>query len=159
MSIIYEALKKVEQSGTKKPLVEIKPKAEKKDPWIKNIIIYCLIIAVGVFLANALLRFISRPRQIAKPALAPPLSPVIKRAPPVVPDKEPPFVQQPEIKFSDLGFSLNGVFYSGQEAYALLNNQIIRVGDEVGGAQVKRISLEGVELEKDGQLIVIPAVQ
>jgi len=50
---------------------------------------------------------------------------------------------------------LNGVFYSGNEAYALMNNQIIKVGDIIEGAVVKRISLEGVELEKEGQFVQI----
>jgi hypothetical protein len=156
MSIIYEALKKVEQSKVAKPVTEIKPKPGKRGPRFKSILIYFLIAAVGIFLVNFLFKFISKPRAVAKQPVS--VAQPARKAPPPV-SVAPEAVPQSRGISSDLGLNLSGVFYSGDEAYALLNNQITKVNDVVGGAVVKRISLEGVELEKDGQLIVIPSIQ
>jgi hypothetical protein len=56
-------------------------------------------------------------------------------------------------KVSPLAFVLNGVFFSGDEGYALINNQIVKKGDKVKGATVKQITLEEVDLEWEGSLI------
>lgn len=42
---------------------------------------------------------------------------------------------------------LNGIFFSGKDGYALINNRIVREGDTVGGLTVKKINAEAVELE------------
>jgi hypothetical protein len=42
---------------------------------------------------------------------------------------------------------LNGVFFSGPDAYGLINNQIVKVGDQIAGATVKKITVTDVELE------------
>jgi len=48
---------------------------------------------------------------------------------------------------------LSGVFYSEGQGYALINNQILQVGDVVEGLTLKKVTLEGVELERqDGSL-------
>ena len=39
---------------------------------------------------------------------------------------------------------LNGIFFSQEEGYALVNNHIVKVGDKVGGALVKRIDVNEV---------------
>jgi len=161
MSIIYEALKKVEQSGVgvKKPVAEVRSKPEKKIINFKAILISCLIAAIGIFLAKSLFEFISRPPAAVKQVVSvvAPVSGAGQKAAPSV--SAPQAAAQAQPAFSGSALTLNGVFYSGDEAYALLNNQITRVGDVVDGALVKRISLEGVELEKDGQLIQVPAAK
>jgi hypothetical protein len=42
---------------------------------------------------------------------------------------------------------LNGVFFSGPDAYGLINNQIVKTGDQIAGATVKKITVTDVELE------------
>lgn len=49
---------------------------------------------------------------------------------------------------------LNGVFFSENEGYALINNRIVKEGDALEGVTVKRIKLDEVELEaEDGSTI------
>jgi len=145
MSIIYEALKKVEAQGAKQPIAE-KLMAPKAKPGIKVVLFYILIVVAAIFMMNLFYRLISTSHP-AKPA---PLPTQAKNPSPEVPAM--PEVQGPVFSRR---LDLNGVFYSGNEAYALMNNQIIKVGDIIEGAVVKRISLEGVELEKEGQFVQI----
>lgn len=156
MSIIYEALKKVEAQGAKEPVLQ-KLKSRETKPKLKNIIIYILIIAAGIFLMNLFYKLISMPRvaapRIKNVTVTANTAPAADKLNPAFETKASLPAKEPA---SNPNFNLNGVFYSGNEAYALLNNQIIKVGDTVGGAVVKRISLEGVELEKDGNLLQIP---
>lgn len=151
MSIIYEALKKIEAQGAKQPIAE-KLMAPKARPGVKVFLAYALVVVAAIFLMNLFYKLISASR---------PTKPVIQSVPTQIntapPSSSPvsaaPVVQGPVF---NRRLDLNGVFYSGDEAYALMNNQIIKVGDVIEGAIVKRISLEGVELEKDGQFVQIP---
>lgn len=53
-------------------------------------------------------------------------------------------------------FLLNGIFASDESAsYALINNQIAKVGDRIDGAVVKRINQDSVELESGSKNIVL----
>lgn len=53
-------------------------------------------------------------------------------------------------------FILNGLFFSAEDAYALINNQIVKEGESVDGATVKRIDEDGVELEFNGAKVELP---
>jgi len=44
-------------------------------------------------------------------------------------------------------FILNGVYFSGDKGYALINNQILEEGDSIGDAIVEKITLDFVELK------------
>ena len=50
-------------------------------------------------------------------------------------------------------FVLNGTFFSENQGYALINNKIVKDGDTVDGAVVKRVGLDEVELEQDGKTV------
>lgn len=50
---------------------------------------------------------------------------------------------------------LNGTFLSDGEEFAIINNQIVKTGDEIDGAAVKRIRANNVELEFDGKPLYI----
>lgn len=54
-----------------------------------------------------------------------------------------------------LSLNLNGVFISGEEVYALINNRVLRVGDVIEGATVKRITQDTVELEYADSIITL----
>jgi len=42
---------------------------------------------------------------------------------------------------------LNGVFFSKNEGYALINNKVVKQGDSVEGIKVRKVNLDDVELE------------
>jgi len=157
MSIIYEALKKAEAQGAKQPINDklMTPKAR---PGMRMILVYILVIIAAIFMMNLFYKLISTSHP-AKPAIQS-VPPKVNAAPLPIqvknPSPEVPVVPEAQGPVFTRRLDLNGVFYSGSEAYALMNNQIIKVGDIIEGAIVKRISLEGVELEKDGQLVQIP---
>ena len=50
-------------------------------------------------------------------------------------------------------FVLNGVFFSGNEGYALINNRVVKKGDVIDGATVVGIALDEVDLEAEGSVI------
>ncbi len=50
---------------------------------------------------------------------------------------------------------LNGTFLSDGEEFAIINNQIVKAGDEIEGAAVKKISVNSVELEFSGRALRI----
>jgi hypothetical protein len=144
MSIIYEALKKVE--GSFVLAQEKKPAAEDKSgPKRYSYFLYLLlIVAAGFLAANTVFNLLSGQVKNTAPA---PLA--VTAAPPadtaVVLTYTPP--PQPP------AFTLNGIFFSQEEGFALINNQIVKNGDEVDGAKVVRIGPDEVELEAAGLAI------
>jgi len=83
----------------------------------------------------------------AKPAIKVPL---IKALP--SPTPSPALPVEKEEKAAEL-LKLNGIFFSGSDGYALINNQIVKAGDELAGAVVLRITLDGVELKRGDKTI------
>ncbi len=104
-----------------------------------------------------------------KPSAAPAATPRRRLAPPPPPNQpwqRDPFAMQenrlpqrpkPAIQFS--GFKLSGII-EGPEGYrALVNGHVVRPGDQVDGARIVRITLKGVEIEKDGQTRFLPLTE
>jgi len=52
-------------------------------------------------------------------------------------------------------FILNGIFYSDNDGYALVNNQIIRENDSIDGARVEKITANTVKLNNEGKIITL----
>lgn len=146
MSIIYDALKKVGTSGPAG--VSLKAQENKKNKnKISLYLVYLIVAGVGFFLANMIFNLLSpittqpQKKEIAALAAKPAMI------------ESTPMQTAPETKKPDIpraSFALNGVFYSEDQAYALINNQIVKVGDEIGGAVVKKITEDSVELEAAG---------
>lgn len=161
MSIIYDALKKVENSlmnsgGQKKeapvPQVKAVPPKINKTPGFKPkvFLLVILLACLGVFIANMVMK---------KPA-----SPIVKNEPQSLPPakekealpKEAPVELIKPIEPADKRkqlqsqLVLNGVFFSGDEGYALINNHIMKTGDSIEGATVVKITQEEVELSYEG---------
>jgi len=156
MSIIYDALKKVQNNTdstkpTEKPAAA-KPVGKKINP----LLIYILVVCAGLFLGNYAYNYFTpgtrnlitakKENQVIKYRV-----PEIKQIPPpaaitaevpanIIPNAEPTFV-------------LNGVFFEQGEGYALINNKIVRIGDEIEHAKVKEIRITGVELEFEGKTV------
>lgn len=172
MSIIYDALKKVEESNVK----EIKPQAEPSEHHkrsFKTYLLYGLAACVGLFVINLFFSFLTHPKQGAKAERLNP-APVFKeQTPPALQTQAAiqakPSAQQPSqqeapkataVRMSSKGLLiLNGIFFSENEGYALVNNHIVKVGDTVNSATVKSITVDEVELEADGESVKLTTAQ
>jgi hypothetical protein len=163
MSIIYDALKKVEEANTTGALPGAVKQEKQPRPKVKGYFIYALVICAGLFMANLVFNFLSG--SAAKSAVIH-KNPIVKAGtefvqkvlPPSPPKVQPAAVPQKttEAKKEQKGsWVLSGVFFSENEGYALINNQIAKEGDVIDGATVKRINLDGVELESAGSTVTL----
>ncbi len=142
MSIIYDALKKVEKSvGQKIPLDPLPSKPK----FNRVYFIYIAVALVGIALSKILFDFFIIPAQIEPPKI------VKADIRPRRVEKETLKNETPPQKFPEEAtlpsLFLNGVFFSENEGYALINNRILKVGDTIEGAEVKEITLDSVELK------------
>ena len=90
---------------------------------------------------------VERPAFSALPPAAGPRAPVVGPAAPV-PEAPAPAEAAP-------AFALQAVADQDGQPVAIVNGQLVRVGDLVGGARVLRIEREEVELEQDGRRLVL----
>jgi len=156
MSIIYEALKKVERAGAPVGAGKNEKAAKAKSG---NYLIYILVILAGVALTNLAFSIFSRsaakPRAALKtpspaPTVITPSKP--KPAPPLPGAENAPSTEAPEAKILDPeSFKLNGIFFSEDEAYALINNQVVKTGDSIGGGVVEDITVDTVVIGSEGE--------
>jgi hypothetical protein len=150
MSIINEALKKTGESIQKNSAQETG--LRNKKPGLKPYLFYLLIFIVGLFLSSLIFSLIKR--KVEKPAITespakttsiPEKQPQISQAlPAVMPEKQ----NKPEKKFI-----LNGIFFSDNKGYAIVNNQIVREKDSIDGVNVEKITANTVELNNEGKII------
>ncbi len=170
MSIIYEALKKVEKLQSAIPAFPKGTKKEKEEPKVNTYLLYGIyagIVVAGFFIASIILSLLTKPLPIETklPQVLPEeklagqkdrateLTPAQTSTPQPMPmaaatSKTPEPINQPLPELV-----LNGLFFSENEGYVLINNHILKEGDEINGAVVKRISLDGVELDSQGSII------
>lgn len=146
MSIIYDALKKIERA--QEPIDSSVKINKGGKPKLKIYSVYVLAVCLGLFIASIFFNLFARQFQndfkkvqdvnlspaLPKDVTSTPLSAEVKKEP------------QPSLV-------LNGVFFSENQGYALINNQIVKEGDLVEGALVLRITLEEVELKYRGSTI------
>lgn len=172
MSIINEALKKAEQSIHKNPAKETLPPNTKHAA--KPYILYILILVTGLFLSNFIFTLISHKPQgdglasdgqshklaktktaaalnIIEPAVKAPAKMMASEPSPVI----PPAPQLEENEVPETAFILNGIFFSDNDGYALVNNQIVRENDLVDGAKVKTITANTIELDNAGKIVTL----
>jgi len=169
MSIIYDALKKVESKLNSDSNIA-KPKTEKKSKHnTKKYLLFIVIACLGFVIAsisfnllmpshkglskkdikNSLLQ--TDPIQgIMAPAEN--IADTANNPPPLAPRESPESSQSQKQTQSSL-LVLNGVFFSQNQGYALINNRIVKEGDTIDGAIVERISLDGVDLNSAGLVI------
>lgn len=149
MSIIYDALKKVESSSNKEiPAPEARISGAKPGSRVKVYLIYLSVVCLGLLLGNVFFLFLSHKKMDTETVQVEP--PALVKAP--ADNQLPVVVQQPvdTKKENTSVFTLNGVFFSQNQGYALINNRIAKVGDTIAGATVKSIDLDEVELERSG---------
>lgn len=173
MSIIYDALKKVEKSTNKDAKPQVSDERKDLKSRFKVYAAYVLVAGIGVFLANQIFIFLGKhPIGFAlKPDKK--TSATLPKRQAKAPKKQEPVTYQTLVKDSKKALAaitpsaisknlnketpspwvLNGVFFSQDEGYALINNQIVKEGDVISGVTVKRISLDEVELDSAGLII------
>ncbi|MCG8432153.1 MAG: hypothetical protein MJA29_13410 [Candidatus Omnitrophica bacterium] len=138
MSIIHDALKKVQKDlrseKAKTAAVRLRgaQRRNRKRPPMMYIIIPLLLLGGGYALWGMLGRAY-RPEGDA-----------------IAADGTRPFdpVRVNRIKAS---LELNGIFFSGDKGYCLINNQILAAGDVFDGIFVREITPHEVTLEKNGR--------
>lgn len=161
MSIIYDALKKVEEAAAgaagKTPGAKA---AGHKRLKINPVVFYVVVACLGIIAASAAFHFfMPRQKKITRPKQQPVALPQAQpkpQAPPVAAEPAPAETRPIEAH-KPAHFQLNGVFYSGQEGYALINNRIVEEGDTIAGAVVEKIGLDEVVLKADGAEIKLSA--
>ena len=153
MSIIYDALKKVEHSNLKNLDKSKKETKKTKFPYL----IFALVVTVGFFIAKVLFDIFGLPltKDIANNTFKDNLKPRSKSTAPVVinqPVTKGAYLEQVQEK-SYPNLLLNGIFYDGQQYYAIINNKILKEGESIEGARLIRILSNRVELEFEGRPI------
>jgi hypothetical protein len=104
------------------------------------------------------------------PAVVPAATAAPRLAPPPPPDqpwgKRDPFEteakrlpQGPKGADQFAAYKLTGIVCTTQGCKAVINDRVGRVGDQVDGARIVKITKAGVELEKNGESRFIPVVQ
>ncbi|MFH0791578.1 MAG: hypothetical protein V2A64_08120 [Candidatus Omnitrophota bacterium] len=176
MSIIYEALKKIDNSIAPSAPQPHHPQEKSKKPRNKLfILLYAAVVIAGCFIASIIFNFFTA-KNSGNPALIKQANPDKKGQPKLNANQnsfnKPAAAKTPvspqnilsplltkitaEIKQRQApeGLILTGLFFSeNQDSFALINNQILKEGDVINGAAVKRISLNEVELERNGSII------
>jgi hypothetical protein len=127
----------------------------------KSFLLYALLVFLGIIAARFVFSFLSsrlnpNPQSSRSPKsqglvqlkkIMP--APTQARSPGISASKnsEPITAIKKKIIQSVNPYILNGVYFSGDKGYALINNQILEEGDTIGEATVEKISLESVELK------------
>jgi hypothetical protein len=151
MSIINEALKKTEQHIQQN---EAKKNSQPvKLPGPKPFLLYILILLIGIFLSSFIFSLLG---DKIKTAQAPKKAAIAIQQPVVlpVPAEEPALVKE-EKNLPEAAFVLNGIFFSDNDGYALINTQIVRENESVDGARVTKITANTVELNSQEKLITL----
>lgn len=165
MSIIYDALKKVEgKIKNYGNAAQEAGKEQKAKAGPKIYLIYLLIIAFGAFSANFIYRLFTpslKTAPAAKSIKAPETKEPAKEHLPELPQKpialpEAASIEPPPDSEPLPSLILSGIFFSEDGAYALINNQIVEEGDEVGGLSVIKIGVTEVELQNKEKTLKLP---
>lgn len=124
MSIIYDALKRtgVKIKETKNPINPPKRNNSKVPRFAYILCILIMIGLIGYFMGRS--------------------SPVAPPAPGILPSKELKTATGKRLP----PLSLTGIFFSDGEYLALINEQAVRKGDFIEGAQIEEIDAKGVQI-------------
>ena len=155
MSIINDALKKTEESihrNSRKETTKLVKKSK-----VRSYLLYILIFALGIFLSSLIFKMIKDKIEPAHINQADKITPKLDQKS-QTPQTIPATIATPlpeEQNKVEKKFILNGIFFSDNDGYALVNNQIIREGDLVDGAKVEKITVNSVVLSNEGKIITL----
>ncbi len=157
MSIIYDALKKVEKTHPQQPQEPLTKKPGKSFSFLKifiGLFIFALLFLTAKFLfikttvkTQTSDKPTLKPENIATPPL--PSTP----APEKIKEKEVAKILENVEKDLKGKFVLNGVFFTDNRGFALINNRIAKEGDSIDDAIVQKITLDEVELDYQGTIL------
>jgi hypothetical protein len=153
MSIINEALKKTEEGIQKN--ADMKNPLSSNKPAPKPFFLYILILLVGLFLGNFIFNQLNHKIKNAHQLEKTIITALPQQPATLAPLPTEPALPLKENKPPEASFILNGIFFSDNSGYALVNNQIVRKNDSVGGAKVEEITANTVKLDNAGQLITL----
>lgn len=159
MSIIYEALKKIEKTVNKAPLPQGKSGTEKisiakHSPPLPAYIVIILAILAIMFGAGLVAHLLLIPK-IKGPKKTLTQEPIQQADAPSPANSPKPIEEEKPKTAPPLALTLNGVYLQRDQPYALINNRIVKAGDNIHGAIVKEIRLEKVTLESEGKVITL----
>ena len=173
MSVIYDALKKVE--GTPGPEPE-KPRLPHPS---KSYLLYLTVAGLGFLCAGLFYRSLAPNIKTTPTAALPVAPPAAKVSAPTTGVIPPPPMVIPLLKITtktipaavDTGIqqglkpavtprekveepvipalNLNGIFFSGKDGYALINNRILKEGDTIEGLKLDKVTVDAVELTSE----------
>ena len=154
MSIIYDALQKVQKNITKETASTLQPQTSKETHPVKpksnHILIYIFVVCLGLAIGNFAYNFLAhKPKRVTSGA---PALPLPKQAA-VTQNLNSEETANSGAALPEPTLVLSGVFFEQGDGYALINNKIVRLGDEVEQAKVKEITIDGVTLDFGGKTI------
>ncbi len=158
MSIIYDALKKVEGSLSKpKPVSEVSHALPKRTFKLIPFVAYSFAVLLAFFSMKMVYDLITSPGQAkqAKKQPAHSLNFVAAVKQLALPSRDVRALNTQEITEELPDLVLNGIFFSEGDGYALINNQILEEGDGISGLVVKRIAGEDVELKTKNSVVTL----
>lgn len=136
---------------------EQKPATPKSPSPIGKYGVYALCIAAGILGTKFAFDYLaprfkpqSRTSTAASRAPVPPAASASKTAPQLTATLD---TVKKKVKQVIEPYELNGLYFCGEEAYALINNKIAQVGDEIDGAVVTAIEKEEVLLRHNDKVI------
>ncbi len=154
MSIIYDALKKLEKNISHPNNQQDNPKLTKK-PEIKKpnpLLVFTLILLSLVFITKTIIQIVknSKTAQLSTTPKSIAIEPTAEITPQDKIEESPLIKEPPEPELT-----LNGIYFQGSESYALINNKVVKPGDTIQNAKVKEINLEKVSLDFEGKVITL----
>ncbi|MBL7070513.1 MAG: hypothetical protein ISS27_03475 [Candidatus Omnitrophica bacterium] len=158
MSIIYDALKKVEGNLSKpKPVSESSHAPAKRTFKLIPFLAYSFAVFLAFFSMKMVYDLITRPRQAqqVKKQTGRLLNVVTAVKQPALLSKRIPALNTQEITEELPDLVLNGIFFSGGAGYALINNQILEEGDGISGLVVRKITEGDVELKTKNSVVTL----
>jgi len=158
MSIIYDALKKVEGDISKpKPVSGVSGGLPKRTFKLVPFIAYSFAVLLALFSMKMVYDLITSPRQAKQVKKEPgrSLNVVAAANQPALLSKHIPTLNTQEITEELPDLVLNGIFFSGGSGYALINNQILEEGDGISGLVVRRITEGDVELKAKNSVVTL----
>jgi hypothetical protein len=153
MSIIYDTLKKtqdsIQQGANADSGGQLNPSKLKLGSNLKVLAVYLLTVCLGIIIAKFLFDYLKGP--VNKPKKSTRVVAIKEKQSP----KPFPASVSTTRKESKEPLILNGIFFSQEEPYALINNQIVKESETIEGATVKRIKVDEVELERQGSILTL----
>jgi hypothetical protein len=175
MGLIADFLKKIKNV---QPKVEVKveekpeeklaakPAPPKKQKRLKSLIFFILFILLAFFVANlsfSLLSKYAKREEIPssrRSTIQPSIPAMQSQQTPTAPIPETPEVREPEPQIPKEKtplpqLTLNGLFCSEYDSWAMINNEVVKKGDYIAGARVVAISSSEVILDFEGEKITL----